>query len=77
MWLGFEQKEAGVRQEKCDEEGVGKGPRAPSKRKEREDEVTDITVSPESQRLQKMKSDLERLMEIRREEKRLREKYKV
>jgi hypothetical protein len=34
-------------------------------------------VSPESQRLKKMKMDLERLIELRKEEKELRNKYKM
>ena len=73
-WLGFRRKEPilmGVVSEK---------PVTPKKgrREEADDEQAwDPNVSPETQRLKKMSKDLSRLMEIRREERKLREKYNM
>jgi hypothetical protein len=71
-WLGFRKREVVVMSV------VREQPVTPKKRT-REDEdnngMVDPNISPESQRLKKMAKDLDRLMELRREERKLREKY--
>ena len=55
-------------------------PRTPTKRKRADEivsEIQDPKESPESQKLRRMARDLERLMELRREERKLREKYQM
>jgi hypothetical protein len=51
----------------------------PTKRKtvDENTEVMDSTESPESQKLRRMTKDLDQLMELRREERTLREKYQM
>ena len=73
-WLQFKQ-----RNKRISIEGGSKEPMTPKKRKQTEDseDGVDLNVSPESQRLKKMSKDLERLLELRREEKKLRERYNM
>jgi len=74
-WLGFIRKEI-IMMNAVNENQ----PRTPTKRKRVDEiasEITDPKESPESQKLRRMARDLERLMELRREERKLRDKYQM
>ena len=76
-WLGFMAR-GGTQEPLPDHTNERGGLMTTPTRKRIRDQLSDESLlSPETQRLKKMKIDLERLMEIRREEKMLREKYKV
>jgi hypothetical protein len=73
-WLGFIRKEVIMLNAVNEDQAV-----TPTKLKrvEKNTEITDATESPESQKLRRMVRDLDRLMELSREERKLQEKYQI
>ena len=75
-WLGF-QKHVILQSPSHKSRPHENDQQTPTRKREREVDKDEALLSSETQKLKRMKADLERLMEIRREDKILREKYKV